>query len=241
MFLPAVASVAVLAGAVASIAGFGIGSFLTPLFASQFDVRLAVALVAIPHFVGTAVRFWLMREHVDWALLKGFGLTSAAGGLAGALLFSQSSSLALGLLFGGLLVFVGISGLSGLAAKMRFEGVWAWLAGALSGLLGGMVGNQGGIRSGAMLGLGVDKNAFVATATAIGLIVDLVRLPVYLISEGARLADNLSVIFVASALIVVGTLLGRRILDVMSEAMFRRLVSGLILGLGLVMIAQATT
>ena len=54
---------------------------------------------------------------------------------------------------------------------MRFGGRTAWLAGALSGAFGGLVGNQGGIRSAAMLGLGVQGPAFVATATAIGIAV----------------------------------------------------------------------
>jgi hypothetical protein len=50
--------------------------------------------------------------------------------------------------------------------------------GAVSGVLGSLVGNQGGIRSLAMLGFDVPRRAFVATATAVGLIVDGARLPV---------------------------------------------------------------
>jgi hypothetical protein len=42
--------------------------------------------VSIPHVVGTAARFWLLRGQVDRRLLVRFGLTSAAGGLTGALL-----------------------------------------------------------------------------------------------------------------------------------------------------------
>src|SRR5262249_44587442 len=50
--------VAVAAGAIASVAGFGIGSLLTPLLAWPLGTRLAVAAVSIPHLVGTALRFW---------------------------------------------------------------------------------------------------------------------------------------------------------------------------------------
>ena len=56
---------AVIAGAIASIAGFGIGSVLTPVLATQFDVRLAIALVSLPHLIGTFVRFLLVRTHID--------------------------------------------------------------------------------------------------------------------------------------------------------------------------------
>ena len=57
--------VAFLAGAVAAVAGFGIGSFLTPAFALKTGIELAVAAVAIPHFFGTVIRFWLLRKHLD--------------------------------------------------------------------------------------------------------------------------------------------------------------------------------
>ena len=46
-FLIVVALVAALAGGIASIAGFGIGSLLTPLVASQYGMKTAVGAVAI--------------------------------------------------------------------------------------------------------------------------------------------------------------------------------------------------
>src|SRR5262245_24163632 len=72
------------AGAIASVAGFGIGSILTPLFSWQSGTKFAVAAVSIPHLAGTAVRFWLLRGHIDRRVLLSFGLASAAGGLLGA-------------------------------------------------------------------------------------------------------------------------------------------------------------
>ena len=56
---------AVAAGAVAAVTGFGIGSLLTPALAMQLDARVAVAAVSIPHVIGTAFRFWLLRARVD--------------------------------------------------------------------------------------------------------------------------------------------------------------------------------
>lgn len=84
------------------------------------------------------------------------------------------------IVFGALLLFAAASEVSGLARRMRFRGYVAWVAGAVSGLLGGLVGNQGGLRSAALPGFGLSKQSFVATATAVGLIVDGARMPVYL-------------------------------------------------------------
>src|SRR2546422_1570981 len=71
---------AFIAGAIASVAGFGIGSVLTPVLATRLDVRLAIAAVSLPHLAGTIVRFLLVRTHIDRDVLFGFGAASAIGG-----------------------------------------------------------------------------------------------------------------------------------------------------------------
>ena len=55
-------------------------------------------------------------------------------------------------------------------------------------MLGGLVGNQGGLRSAALLGFRLDRDTFVATATAIGLFVDGARMPIYFFTHGATTA-----------------------------------------------------
>lgn len=88
MFGIVVAIVAMLAGGVASVAGFGIGSILTPLIASQYGMKTAVGAVSIPHVIATLLRFWRLRRDVDRHVLLGFGLMNAGGALPGAL-FTQ--------------------------------------------------------------------------------------------------------------------------------------------------------
>src|SRR5262245_35887557 len=55
-FVVMVGLAAALAGTIASFAGFGIGSVLTPLLAIRLGTKLAVAAMSIPHVVGTSVR-----------------------------------------------------------------------------------------------------------------------------------------------------------------------------------------
>src|SRR5688572_11948733 len=136
-FEPLVFAAALFGGVVAAVAGFGIGSMLTPALALQMDARLAVVAVSIPHAIGTAFRFWLLGARVDSKVLWSFGVTSAAGGLAGALLQGRAATPALMVLFGGLLIFTAVAELTGLSRRMRFEGPLATVAGAASGLLGG--------------------------------------------------------------------------------------------------------
>src|SRR5262249_49667363 len=123
-----IAMARLVAGAIASLSGFGIGSILTPMLTLFVDTKLAVALVSVPHFPGTTLRFSLIREHLDRRVLAMFGVASALGGLLGALLHVWLRSAILGYFLGALLVFAGITGATGLAAKMRFGRTTGWIA-----------------------------------------------------------------------------------------------------------------
>lgn len=99
-----------------------------------------------------------------------------------------------------------------------------------------LVGEQGGFRSVALLGFHVPKETFIATATAIGLIVDVARVPVYLLSQGPQLLAIWPLIGLASTAVIIGTLIGYRFLQAVPEAAFSRVVSGIILIIGCLML-----
>src|SRR4029078_12681180 len=228
-----------LAGAIAAVTGFGIGSLLTPVLALQVDTRLAVAAVSIPHLIGTSLRLALLHGGVDRRVLWSFGITSAAGGLAGALLQGAASSRWLAILVGVLLLFAAGSEITGLARRMRFRGWVAWVAGALSGMLGGLVGNQGGIRSAALIGFDLRKEMFVGTATAIALFVDGARLPIYLYTQHDEMRGVLLWIVLAIVAVIAGTLIGTRALRFIPEVWFRRVLALLLAVLGFAMLVRA--
>ena len=231
--------IAVVAGAIAAISGFGIGSLLTPLLAIPYGTKLAVAMVSIPHLVGTAARFIPLRKQVDRRIFLNFGILSAAGGLLGALLNARAGSPALGMVFGCLLIFAGASGLTGFIDHMHFGRAVAWAAGGLSGFFGGLVGNQGGIRSAALLGFDIRKEALVATATAIALIVDGARMPVYLAVEPRQILSVWPTLVAAILGVLLGTFWGVRALRRIEETSFRKLLFSLILVLGVYMLVQS--
>jgi hypothetical protein len=238
-FIAIVCAASVLAGSIASVAGFGIGSVLTPLLATRLGMRVAVAAVSIPHLAGTALRFWLVRRHLDRRVLFTFGVTSAAGGLVGALLQSRASNAALTIVLAVLLFVAGVTELLGPARRPRLPAAVAWIGGALSGLFGGLVGNQGGIRSAALLAFPLDRQTFVATATAIALVVDGARMPVYLVASGADVAPHAPIVALAVAGVTIGTIAGGRVLRRMGELAFRRTVAALLLALSAWLVSQA--
>src|SRR5688572_2718838 len=186
-FLSAVFGVGLLSGATAAIAGFGIGSLLTPLLAARYGMPSAIAAVALPHALATAVRCWRLRRAIDYGVLRRFGIVSAGGSLAGALLYARLGGPALTRILGVLLIVTAAINLAGWARQWRPQGWMVWALGLASGVFGGIAGNQGGLRAGALAALGLTGTAFVATATATGLIVDAVRTPIYLYRAGSTL------------------------------------------------------
>lgn len=234
--LLAVLAVATIAGGIASISGFGVGSLLTPLLALRMDLQLAVAAVSIPHLLGTAYRFVLIRKDLNKDVFIKFGIWSAVGGLLGGLLGTTIHDRALMIVFAILLIFAGLTGVLGLSEKMRFPQQLSWIAGLISGAFGGLVGNQGGIRSAALMGFNLSKTEFVATATGIGLLVDGARMPVYFYHRSADLIENWLPILVGTVGVLAGTWLGKLVLHKIPESVFKRVVCAIILLLGISML-----
>lgn len=234
LFTWIVAAVAFFAGSVGAVAGFGIGSILTPLVATQLGTKFAVAAVTIPHIAGSFVRFWTLRHRVNRRVLLTFGSMSVIGGLLGAFAHAYWTSHLLTIVLAIVLIITGAAGVFGFA--YHFRGPAAQAGGVVSGFLGGLVGNQGPVRSAAMLGFDLTKDEFVATSVAIGMIVDVARLPVYFWSQGSKVMTQLPLIGIMLIAVVAGTLLGRKLLGRVPEDHFKRMIAALILALGVVLL-----
>jgi len=221
------------AGATASVVGFGIGSLLTPLVALRLGTEQAIVIVALPHLAGSLLRGVLLRHAIDRSVLVRFGILSAVGGLAGALLFARLKTATLTPILGVLLVMTATAGLTGWSARWRPRGAMDAVLGALSGLFGGMVGNQGGLRAAALSALGLAPAVFVATSTAIGVIIDVARTPIYVVHGGETMIRQWPLIVACTVGVVAGTPVGERLLLGIPPERFRLVVSVAIGLLGL--------
>jgi uncharacterized membrane protein YfcA len=237
MYLAAWFLISILGGITAAISGFGIGSLLTPALSTRFSVADAILAVSIPHAVATAFRCFRLRKAIDWTLIRGFGVASAAGGLAGALLLFQLGS-HVKLVLGILLVATAVAGLTGWTRRVSPGGTMSVALGGLSGLFGGMAGNQGGLRAAALTTYHLAPAQFVATSTAVGLAVDAARLPIYMARGSGRLMDLALPMAIATLGVLAGTLLGERVLLGLSRDAFTKIVSLLIAALGVWMLSS---
>jgi uncharacterized protein len=229
--------VSIVGGLTAAIAGFGIGSILTPILGTRYSIADAILAVSIPHAVATAFRCWRLRRNIDRKLLRGFGIASAVGGLTGAFLLTRYERFA-GLVLAILLIATGIGGLTNWTRRVEPGRAASTALGALSGIFGGMAGNQGGLRAAALMAYSLTPAQFVATSTAVGLMVDAGRLPVYIAGGSGRILELALPITLATIGVIIGTIAGEKILFRMSRARFQQIVSIFILALGAWMLVK---
>ena len=237
--LAAVAVASFVAAGIAAVSGFGIGSVLTPLLLLWFPAPEAVALVALPHALASSLRWFRLRGDVHMPTFVQFGIASALGGLAGALLQLQLGGAVLKVLLGGLILAAGIGELLERRLPIPPTALFRLTGGALSGFFGGLVGNQGGVRTAALLGFSLTPRQLVATSTASAVLVDIARVPVYVVHSADTLRTQLPLLAASAVAVVLGTYLGVPLLSHLRPAAYRRIVGVLLVLLALGLIGSA--
>jgi uncharacterized protein len=174
---------------------------------------------------------------VDRPTFVRFGLCSAAGGIAGALLQARLGGPVLLVVLGALLIATGIASQID-SAGWRPRLPLALALGSASGVFGGLAGNQGGLRAAGLLAFDLPPRRFLATSTAVALLVDLARTPIYLARAGASLADLALPIGIAAAGCLLGTLWGEPLLARVSPPIYRRLVGAGIGAVGVWLVSR---
>ncbi len=122
-------------------------------------------------------------------------------------------------------------------AKMSFDARYLPLGGALSGFFGGLSGHQGAFRSMFLIKSGLDSQRFIATGVVLAVLVDVARMLVYGWSFSANTANvQWTMVLSASFSAFVGAYLGAKLLHKVTLRTIQRLVSVLLvlIGLGLV-------
>ena len=137
-----------------------------------------------------------------------------------------------------MLTLAGVLGVLQVSDRLRLGKISSSVVGLASGFFGGLVGEQGGIRL-VLLGFDIKKEAFIATATATGLIVDVVRMPVYFATQYSLIGQFAQIVVLASISVMAGTLAGNKILKRIPEESFKRIASFLILLLGILLLIES--
>jgi uncharacterized membrane protein YfcA len=214
---------------VGTMAGFGSSTIFLPLALIFVDFRLALVMVAITHISGNTGRITFFRSGLDKKLIIIFGIPSILLTLLGSYLVNYASQEVLKLCLGIFLMIFGLLSLYKSNLQFPANKITAITGGGISGFFAGLIGTGGALRGAFLMGFGLKKEIYIATAATIALMVDFTRLPVYF-SQGFIPSNMYFFIPILFLTAILGSYTGKRFLNRIPQIKFRKIViSALIL------------
>jgi uncharacterized membrane protein YfcA len=232
-------AVLVIAQIVYVMFGFGSGLIavggLALLFPEIKDVVVLLLLVNLPAELWVC---WQSRREIRWRPIAALGVGIALGIPVGAVVLKQSDPRFILVVLGWFLMAVGLIFLRLPAGGRLHPPAWAAPpAGLVSGLLTGLFGTGGPPLIIWYHLSAASKGAFRGNLMTIFLLMTFVRVPSY-VAGGLVTAPRLWSTLLVLPAVLLGAWLGHRLHIRLSEAAFRRLVSGLLFVLGLVQVVR---
>lgn len=215
--------IVVLAEMVGTIAGFGSSTVLLPIALFFLDFSSALVLVAIVHIMGNLAKIGWFRKEIDNHLFFSFGIPSVLASILGASLVAYLPTELLKGLLGVFLVIYVLVSWKGKGMKVEGNGEVLAVGGGLSGFLAGLIGTGGALRGAFLSAYGLKKEKYIATMAMVAVLVDLVRLPVYL-KHGFLNAEYRGMVPLLMILAVVGAWIGKEVVKRVSTDNFKKIV-----------------
>lgn len=223
---------ALIAELLGTIGGFGSSLLFVPVAGLFFDFHSVLGITALFHVSSNVAKIALFKNGIDKKLILTIGIPSVICVITGAYLTRFFDNYLLETLLAGFLIFLSTLLLIYKSFELKptiFNALWG---GSLSGLMAGLLGTGGAIRGLTLAAFNLKKEIFIATSAVIDLGVDLSRGVVYY-SNGFMHYHDLYLVPILLVVSVIGTYAGKKLLNRLPQAIFKRIVLFLILSVGL--------
>ena len=228
-----IAATTVLASTIAAVAGFGGSAILLPLLVPAFGARDAVLILTIIQLVGNASRVVFNRHELVLPVVAWFSLGAVPFAVLGGIAFASAPLGVLTRLLGIFLIALVVWRHLPLpllrGRRMQLRGFA--LLGAVSSFISALIGTIGPLLVPFFLSYGLMRGAYIGTEALSTVVIQVAKLATY---AGTAVLTPLAVVAgVAFApLMVVGSLIGKRMLNRLSDRVFILIVEGTMLVAG---------
>ena len=233
-----VLALALTAGTIGGLIGFGSSIMLMPALVLAVGPLEAVPMMAIAGLMANLSRVAVWWREVAWRVAAAFSATAIPAAALGARTFvaldAQKLQLALGLFF--LAMIPARRWLLATGFRIGLPGMAA--AGAGIGYLSGLVTAVGPINTPFFLAYGLVKGPFVSTEAMASAMMGMAKASVFR-SFGALPARTLALGLMVGSAVTVGSWLSKRLMARIDAASFRLLMDALLLLAALTMLAGA--
>lgn len=213
---------ALLAEIIGTISGFGSSILFVPIASIYFDIRIVLGITAIFHLFSNVSKILLFRKGIDKTIILKMGIPAILMVLFGAVLSNYLPEYGIEVFMSFVLIILSIYLI--LSKKIIVPNNQNLIiGGGISGFLAGLIGTGGAIRGIVLSAFSLNKDIFIATSAFIDLGVDSGRAIIYAIN-GYVPKETIILIPILIGISILGTWLGKLVLNKIQENTFRYLV-----------------
>jgi len=231
-YLPIFIILSIIAEILGTVGGFGSSVFFVPVANFFLDFQSVLGITALFHLASNISKIAMFRKGIDRKVILQLGIPSVLFVIVGAYFSKFLNPTILTYILGVFLIVLSLVFLIFKKLVIKATSKNAIIGGLLSGLSAGILGTGGAIRGVTLSAFKMDKNKFIATSAFIDLGVDFSRTIVYYYNGYMR-KDLLYLVPILIVVSIIGTYIGKKILNKMSQEQFRYSVLLLILGIGI--------
>lgn len=233
-----ITAVAVFAGVIGGIAGFGSSVMLLPLLTYAIGAKAAVPAMAVASLIGNLSRVAVWWREVDWRAVAAYSVTAVPSAALGArtlvALDARLVEIALGAFLIAVVPFRRIASAHG----FRVGPLGLAVGGAVLGFLTGIVASTGPVNAPLFLWYGLAKGPYISTEAASSAFVYLTKTGVFSALGALPRETALAGISIGVSLFF-GALIARHLIERISPDAFRRMLDALLVIVGLGMLVNA--
>jgi uncharacterized membrane protein YfcA len=226
---------ALLAEIIGTVSGFGSSILFVPMASLFLDFKMVLGITAVFHIFSNLSKIYFFHTGIDKNIVIKLGIPAIIFVTIGAFLTTYIPQKTIELAMNLLILAIAIYLISGHAKSLKETNTNLYLSGTISGFLAGLIGTGGAIRGIMLSVFSLEKNVFIATSAIIDLGVDSSRAAVY-ISQRYFQKEHLILIPFLILISIIGSYIGKIILQRMPEKVFHYVVLGVI---GLTSLIQA--
>jgi len=219
---------AFLASTLAAVAGFGGAAVLLPALVLVFGVRDAIPILTVAQLIGNLSRVWFNRRDLDLPVVGWFALGGVPAALIGGFLFASAPLSFLTRLLGIFLITVVVYRHAGKGGTVRLPLRAFPVLGAVFSFLSALLGSVGPIMIPFFLAYGLVKGALIGTEALATVVMHVTKLVAYG-STAILTSRSITVGLALGSIMILGSFVGKKILDRLPERIFILLIEATLL------------
>lgn len=225
------------ASVIAAVAGFGGAVIMLPVLVWAVGIQDAIPVLTIAQLIGNLSRVVFNKRELKWPVIWRFALGAVPAAVIGGIIFATAPAAALVRLLGVFLIIMVIYRHThwGKNARLKLGGFVP--LGAASGILSAVLGTVGPFAAPFFLSFGLIKGAYIGTEAMTAVIMHITKLGVY--GSYSLIGIRTLLIGIAiGAVMILGTFLGKRLLNKVPERVFPYIIEGTMLVAGIIFLIR---